>query len=112
MELATRLDDASLTRIMEQAAIYFCACPSQVAHLLTELRRAHAYQRQCLEQGSDLVATHETIIAALQQCHEVLESCLEDVMRLEGWDRTTLEMPENLRQLQINALLQDDRPLK
>jgi len=44
--LQVRFSDPQLTRILEEAIIYMCACPAQVAKQLLELRNLFVYQRR------------------------------------------------------------------
>ena len=95
-----QFDDSSVKKIVNQAMIYQCACPAQVAELLLELRRVEAYEQECLEQENDeLASTHVTISKAVREAHQVLEKGLDDVLDLEGWDRRSFDMPEHLRSL-------------
>jgi hypothetical protein len=65
------------------------------------LRRLFAYQRQCLSGSENMLdaKTHELIAEATSRAHDVMQTCLHDVLIYEKWDLNTLEMPENLRQL-------------
>ena len=36
-----------------------------------------------------------------------MENCLDRVLELEGWDRTTLKMPANLRKLRDELIERD-----
>lgn len=99
VERTYRFSDADLTQIVEEAAIYMCACPGQVASELRQLRDLIHYQQRCIHSGETSVRVHEIIEAASWQAHAHMEACLEDVLALEGWDRATLRMPEGLRQL-------------
>ncbi len=95
--LPTRFDDTQLKHIIDQAMIYMCACPAQVASQILQLRQLYAYQRGCLERGAVLDAVHEHIAAATEEAHARMEDCLDAVLKLEGWDRERLEMPAGLR---------------
>ncbi len=97
MNLDKRFSDQELERIVDEAAIYMCACPGQVAVQLRALRELFRYQYRCeLEPGQE-AEVHRTIAEATRRAHEVMETCLENVLRMEGWDRVTLSMPEGLR---------------
>jgi hypothetical protein len=105
MELECRYNDEQLERVVDQAVIYQCACPAQVAHLLMALHEVHQYQRNCLSRDDDkLVQTHEKIAKATELAHQLLEDCFEEVVELEGWDKQTLRMPEYLRSMQRKEL--------
>jgi hypothetical protein len=93
-----------LRHIIEQATIYQCACPAQIC---TSLQAAHAlygYQQQCLSETSTDVAVHQRISATAERLVEELEQCLEDVLRLEGWDMETLTMPADLQKRLLDNL--------
>ena len=40
---------------------------------------------------------HQRIAEVTKQAHELMEQCLDEVLDLEGWDRTKMEMPEGIR---------------
>lgn len=105
MDQANTFSDSDLEQIVEEAAIYMCACPGQVAKQIRELRSLIRYQQDCIRQGDTPHAVHQTIEASALQAHAVMENCLEQVLEIEGWDRTTLKMPAGLRALR-DALLQ------
>jgi len=93
-----KFPETKIKKIIEEAMTYKCACPAQVAELLLELRRVEAYERSCLEKTNDhLAETHSTILEAVDVVHERLETCLDRVLDIEGWDRSSLKMPEDLR---------------
>lgn len=101
MELNIQYSNAQLEKICEQGFIYICACPSQVSQQIRHLRRLFAYQLKCLS-GSETMLdakTHKLIAEATSRAHDLMQTCLHDVLIYEKWDLNTLEMPENLRQL-------------
>lgn len=98
MDLISRFSADQLERIIDEAAIYMCACPAKVCQQIVELRELYCYQRECVANSGDpavhnLIATHTA--AAIKE----LEDCLAAVLDLEGWDLVTLRMPPNLRVL-------------
>lgn len=95
--LEHRFSREDLLRIIEQAAIYECACPAQVCKQIQGLRALYEYQARCLEQSETDRQVHQTIAAAARQAHALMEACLDDILRLEGWDRATLTMPASLQ---------------
>ncbi len=105
--LPARFSDEQLRRILGEAMIYMCACPAQVASQLQTLRELHDYQQKCADNGPLSEQVHARIAAAARQAHAELEQCLDDVLDLEGWDKTTLTMPEGLRQLR-DQLIDND----
>jgi hypothetical protein len=94
-----KFSDQELTSIIEEALIYMCACPAQVAEQVRHLRGLHAYQVNCEQLPDTESIVHQTIAQAAAQAHEIMENCMEEILRLEGWDRKTLKMPEGLRKL-------------
>ncbi len=66
--------------------------------MAAKLRQLHAYQQSCREQNPQLQDAHERIAAAVEEAHVIMETCLEDVLAIEQWDRNTLIMPQALRQ--------------
>jgi hypothetical protein len=102
-----RFTDQQLERIVDEATIYMCACPAQVAASIRDLRGLYRYQLDCLESPSNEMPVHQLIAQSTQQAHAELESCLDKVLEMEGWDRETLRMPEGLRKKRQDALEQD-----
>lgn len=86
----------ALRRIIEQAMIYQCACPAQICKAIGQMRELHKFQQECLVDQSTDQAVHERIALAAEKAHAELEQCLADVLRLEGWNAETLEMPADL----------------
>jgi hypothetical protein len=107
MDLQQRFSDEQLHQIVEEASIYMCACPGQVANELRQLRHLIRYQRDCITEGKTPSLVHQTIEAASQEAHAVMENCLDRVLEIEGWDRATLKMPAGLRKLRDEFLASD-----
>jgi len=99
-----------LSRILEQAAIYDCACPAQICKQIGSLRSLYDYQAHCQNMTDTDRQVHERIAAAMRATHAEMERCLEDVLALEGWDRATLKMPENLQKRLFDAACQAGEP--
>jgi hypothetical protein len=99
-----KYDAAQISRIIEQALIYQCACPAQVATTLLELRDLHDYQERCSEASETDARTHAAIAAATEEVHARMEACLDEVLAIEGWDRATLSMPATLRKRPTKSL--------
>lgn len=76
--------------------IYQCACPAQICKAIGQMRELHKYQQECLVDQSTDRAVHERIALAAERAHAELEHCLDDVLRLEGWNTETFEMPPDL----------------
>jgi len=108
MILQRRFSDQQLEQIIEEATIYMCACPGQVAVQLRSLRELFRYQGNCEIDPGNEPAVHQAIAAATAQAYAVMEDCLDQVLTLEGWDRATLQMPEGLRQKRAELLDRDD----
>ena len=92
-----KYSDEQLLRIVDQAMIYQCACPAQVASIMRELRRVESYQLRCLNLSGTDELVHQRISEDVRRAHEVMESCLSTVLEMEGWDIKTLTMPEDLK---------------
>jgi hypothetical protein len=107
MGLPKRFSDQELEQIVEEATIYMCACPGQVAAQLRSLRELHRYQMCCATEPDNDGSVHCTIADATERSHATMEACLEQVLALEGWDRQTLKMPEGLRRKRAELLERD-----
>lgn len=108
MEYKERFTDAELDKVIEQAMIYMCACPAQVADAVRKLRELYRYQLRCIENPENSVAVHTLIAQSTLQTHSLMQDCLEKVIELEEWDKTTLEMPAGLRKRQLKEMLSDE----
>ncbi len=104
MNLQQEFSNIELEQIVEEAAIYMCACPGQVASEIRGLRSLIRYQQDCINKGKTPDAVHQSIAASAREAHALMENCLERVLEIEGWDRTTLKMPAGLR-IQRDELL-------
>ncbi|MDP3439209.1 MAG: hypothetical protein Q8R95_06380 [Azonexus sp.] len=103
-----RYTSQQLEKIVDEATIYMCACPAQVAVQLRHLRELYRYQTRCqLDPGNDQ-AVHQTIAAATLEAHALMENCMEKVLTMEGWDPITLKMPEGLRRKRDDFLDRDE----
>ncbi len=92
-----RFSDKIITHIIEQSIIYTCACPAQVCKAINKQRALFQYQQQCLNLTDTDKAVHREISDTVRKTHEQLEHCLEAVLRLEGWDMETYQMPEAMQ---------------
>jgi hypothetical protein len=104
MELETRYSAEDISRIIDQALVYQCACPAQIATTLLELRDLFDYQVKCADTDDTNRRVHEAIAQATVEAHARMERCLEDVLEIEGWDPSTLTMPEALRSRPTKSL--------
>lgn len=107
-ELSIAFSSDVLVTIMDEAFIYQCACPAQVAELITRVRKAYAYQENCLLSRPSDLGVHHVIMKHLVSVHAELERCLDEVLTLENWDRSTFKMPDNLRALRDGVLDLED----
>jgi hypothetical protein len=96
--------DAEIGTVIEQAMIYMCACPAQVATTLRTVRELHRYQERCMALPKANKTVHAEIANAAMAAHTVLQECLLKIIELEGWDRKTLQMPAGLREFQLREL--------
>lgn len=107
MSMEKRFSDLELQQIIEEATIYMCACPAQVVVQIRGLRELYRYQNSCeIDPGND-PAVHQAIADATVRAHAMMEACLEQILTMEAWDRTTLTMPEGLRRKRAEALERD-----
>lgn len=104
MSLDKRFSDQQLTRILDQALVYQCACPAQVCRTLIGLRELHDYQMNCLDRTETDRKVHEAIAASAEAGHREMENCLQHILKLEEWEMSTLTMPLALRKLQEKLL--------
>jgi phosphopantetheine adenylyltransferase len=90
-----------LETVINEATIYMCACPAQVADMLRKLRQLHDYQQNCIARESTEInqQVHNLIAQAAVEAHQIMETCMQEILRIEGWNPETLKMPENLREM-------------
>jgi hypothetical protein len=98
MNLDNKFTALQLAIINDQAALYTCACPVHISLQITNLRKLFDYQKTCMEgdtlsESSVEMLVHQRIADVTKQAHQLMEQCLDDVLDMEGWDRTKLEMP-------------------
>ena len=98
MNLDNKFTALQLAIINEQAALYTCACPVHISLQITNLRKLFDYQKMCMDkdtlsESSVEMLVHQRIADVTKQAHQLMEQCLDDVLDMEGWDRTKLEMP-------------------
>lgn len=102
--LVKQFSDEQVQHILEQAMIYVCACPAQVCKAINEERFVFDYQARCLDMTDTDASVHRAIAEAIQRSHPILEDCLRQILILEGWDMSTLEMPKALQKKMIDAI--------
>ena len=74
---AQRFSDRQLEQIVDEATVYMCACPAQVAAAIRDLRGLYRYQQDCLEAPSSERPVHQLIAASTNPAHAELEECLD-----------------------------------
>lgn len=102
-----RFSGDELAKIMEEGLIYMCACPAQVAEAVRNVRSLYRYQIKCLENPKNESIVHSTIAETAIAIHAQLEDCMDKILEIEKWDRTTLQMPPNLRVRQAEEIDSD-----
>ena len=106
-ELSKVYSKQQLEKILDEALIYMCACPAQVAEQLIRLRELFAYQTECVSDSTLMNDVHYRIAESTRKAHAELEQCLSEVLTMEGWDPQTLNMPEGLRQIRLQNIHRD-----
>lgn len=97
-------DTLQISRIIDQALVYQCACPAQVCRTIFELRELHEYQMSCMIDAKSDDRVHTKIATVTEQTHAMMEECLTEILQIEGWDLSTLSMPESLRRKPLKSL--------
>lgn len=100
MNIDTKFNDLQLAIINNQAALYSCACPINVSIQITNLRNLYNYEQICMQTPAENEVqrlVHQRIAEVTKQAHDLMEKCLDEVLDLEGWDKTKLQMPEGIR---------------
>ena len=92
-----RFNASQVSKVIDQALVYQCACPAQVCRAIFELRELYEYQMNCANDSVNDQLVHSTIVLSTEKAHELLEECLSRVLEIEGWDVATLNMPETLK---------------
>ena len=99
-----RYSEEQISRIIDQALVFQCACPAQLATTILELRDLFDYQLKCRDSADALGSlVHDAIARATMDAHDRMEACLDEVLELEGWDMATLTMPELLRKKPVKS---------
>jgi hypothetical protein len=107
MEFEERFTDQELEQVISEGLIYMCACPAQLAETIRTVRRLYRYQLNCIAGPDNDGRVHSAIAQAAIETHSRLQDCMEDILRIEQWDRATLRMPDNLRAKQLKAITDD-----
>jgi hypothetical protein len=88
---------SQISKVIDQALVYQCACPAQVCKTIFELRELYDYQQNCANDTANDKLVHDTIAKAAEEAHRIMEVCLKEILAIEGWDMANLEMPLSLR---------------
>lgn len=107
MQFEERFSDQELEQVISEGLIYMCACPAQLAEAIRTVRRLYRYQLGCTAGPENDGRVHAAIAQAAIDTHTRLQDCMDEVLRIEQWDRTTLRMPDNLRAKQLKAISDD-----
>jgi hypothetical protein len=107
MKLDSKFTALQLAIINDQAALYTCECPVHISLQITNLRKLFDYQLLCianesLNESRVEIEVHQRIAEVARQAHQLMEKCLDEVLDLEGWDRTKLVMPITTHRQRIN----------
>lgn len=102
MTLDKKFSAYQLAIVNEQAALYDCACPIHVSLQIANLRKLFDYQQECIEKETTAdsevqLQVHRRIAEVTRQAHELMEQCLDEILDLEGWDKTKMLMPTGIR---------------
>ena len=92
-----RFNASQVSKVIDQALVYQCACPAQVCRAIFELRELHEYQTNCANDSVNDEVVHNTIALATEKAHELLEDCLARILEIEGWDQSNFDMPDSLK---------------
>ncbi len=99
-----RFNAAQVSKVIDQALVYQCACPAQVCRAIFEMRELYDYQMNCANGTENDRVVHETIAASTDQAHQLMEECLAKILEIEEWDLATLDMPASLRKKPAKSL--------
>ena len=99
-----RFTASQVSKVIDQALVYQCACPAQVCRAIFELRELHEYQTNCASDSVNDEVVHNTIALATEKAHELMEECLARILEIESWDMANLNMPEALKKKATKVL--------
>lgn len=98
-----QFNHSQISKVIDQALVYQCACPAQVCKSIFELRELYEYQINCVNDAENDQLVHKTIAEATEKAHEFMEECLKKILEIEGWDQTNLVMPELLKKKPVKT---------
>lgn len=93
-----------ISKVIDQALIYQCACPAQVCKAIFELRELYDYQMNCASDTANDATVHRAIAEATEKSHEIMEDCLRRILEIEGWDTATFELPESMKKKPVKLI--------
>ena len=99
-----RYNAEQISKVIDQALIYQCACPAQVCKAIFELRELFDYQLNCASDSENNALVHKTIAAAAESSHVIMEECLKQILEIEGWNQADFVMPESLKNHKFKLL--------
>ena len=99
-----RYNTEQISKVIDQALIYQCACPAQVCKAIFEMRELFDYQINCSSDSKNNPLVHKAIAAAAEASHEIMEECLNHILDIEGWNQEIFVMPESLKQKKFKLL--------
>ncbi len=105
--MGRKFTQSQLNDIMEQGMIQQCACPALLTRLLSDARYLNEYQKTCQSDSENDQRVHAAIARATDIVSSILEDYLIDILVLEEWETETLQMPERLVKLQMDAVDRD-----
>ena len=56
-----RFNASQISKVIDQALVYQCACPAQVCRAIFELRELYEYQMNCVTDSANDEQVHNTI---------------------------------------------------
>jgi len=94
-----RWSDEQISKIIDQAVFFQCACPAQICKEIIGLRQLYTYQTGCLNRTETDCLVHQRIAHDVVAVHAQMEDCLEEILKLEKWDMEKLLMPDDLKKV-------------
>ena len=96
-----RFASDALEDIVKRLADGSCACPADVCAAILAVRKLFGSQFECLLNAHEglLKDSHGVMAYYAGRVHRELEECLDQVMKIEGWNPQTPEMPPEIRRL-------------
>jgi hypothetical protein len=62
---------SQISKVIDQALVYQCACPAQVCKTIFELRELYDYQQNCANDTANDKLVHDTIAKAAEEAHRI-----------------------------------------